>query len=139
MRFAGRVFKTGKFWAIEVPILDVGSQGRTKQEAFEMISDAIETLVNKKGFRIEVFIGKDAYFEIGSAQTAVLTAFLLRRQRLKHGLTLFDVKERLGAKSHNSFAMYEQGRSVPTVEKLNQLLSAIAPDRDFVLTESQME
>jgi len=30
MRFAGRVFKSGRFWAIEVPMLIVFSQGRTK-------------------------------------------------------------------------------------------------------------
>jgi predicted RNase H-like HicB family nuclease len=47
-----RVFKSGRYWAIEVPILTVVSQGRTKKEAFEMIADAIETLVGKPGFKI---------------------------------------------------------------------------------------
>lgn len=136
MRLAGQVFKSSKFWAIEVPILGVVTQGRTKKEAFEMISDAIETLVNKKGFKMEVFPGKDSYFEVGSSDVATLTAFLLRRQRMKHGLTLLEVTERLGAKSHNTYARYEQGKSVPTIEKFNELLSAVSPDRDFVLAES---
>ena len=139
MRLAGRVFKCGKYWAIEVPILDVVTQGRTKMEAFEMISDAMESLVNKPGFKIDVFPGKNSYFEVGSPDVADLTAFLLRRYRIKHGLTLLDVKKRLGAKSHNAYARYEQGKSVPTIEKFNQLLSAISPDRDFVLSESQMD
>ena len=26
MRFAGKVFKTGKYWAIEIPILDIATQ-----------------------------------------------------------------------------------------------------------------
>ena len=63
--------------------------------------------------------------------------FLLHRQRTKHGLSLAEVAERLGAKSLNTYARYEQGKSVPTVEKFNQLLSAVSPEMDFVLVESQ--
>lgn len=137
MRLSGRVFKGGKFWIIEVPILGVVTQGYTKKEAYEMIADAIESLVNKKGFKVEVFPGKGEYFEIGSPDLSTLTAFLLRRQRMKQGLTLVEVAKRLGAKSHNTYARYEQGKSVPTIEKFSKLLSALSPDNDFVLIESQ--
>jgi len=139
MRLAGRVFKSGRYWAIEVPILGVVTQGLTKKNAFDMISDAIESLVNNDEFKLEVFPGRNSYFEVGSPRVAVLTAFLLRRQRIKHGLTLLDVTKELGAKSHNSYARYEQGKSVPTIEKLNQLLSALSPERDFVLAESPLD
>ncbi len=137
MRLSGRVFKDGKFWIIEVPILGVVTQGYTRKEAYEMIADAIESLVNKKGFKVEVFPGKGEYFEIGSTDLSTLTAFLLRRQRMKQGLTLMEVAKRLGAKSHNTYARYEQGKSVPTIEKFSKLLSALSPDNDFVLIESQ--
>lgn len=137
MRLAGRVFKVGKFWAIEVPILGVVTQGYTKKEAYEMIADAIESLVNKKGFRVEIYPGKGGYFELGSPDLSTLTAFLLRRQRMKQGLTLVEVANRLGAKSHNTYARYEQGKSIPTIEKFNKLLLALSPDNDFVLVESQ--
>ena len=137
MRLAGRMFKIGKFWAIEVPILGVTTQGHTKKEAYEMIADAIESLVNKKGFKVEVFPGKGPYFELGSPNLSTLTAFLLRRQRMKQGLTLVEVSKRLGAKSHNTYARYEQGKSIPTIEKFSKLLSALSPDNDFVLVESQ--
>ena len=137
MRLAGKVFKAGKYWAIEVPILSVTTQGRTKKEAYEMIADAIESLVNKKGFKIEVFPGKEDYFEVDSSDLAALASFLLRRQRTKKGLTLMEVSKRLGAKSINSYARYEQGKSVPTIEKFSKLLSALSPERDFVLLESK--
>lgn len=137
MRFAGRVFKVGKYWAIEVPILGVVTQGHTKKEAYEMIADAIESLVNKEEFKVEVFPQKGDYFEIGSSDLAALSAFLLRRQRMKRGLTLAEVAKRLGAKSHNTYARYEQGKSIPTIEKLSQLLSALSPDIDFVLMEGR--
>jgi len=137
MRLAGRVFKTGKFWAIEVPILGVTTQGRTKKEAYVMIADAIESLVSKKGFKVEVFPGKEQYFELGSHDLSTLTAFLLRRQRMKQGLSLLEVAKRLGAKSHNTYARYEQGKSIPSIEKFDKLLSALSPNNDFVLIESQ--
>ena len=137
MRFAGRVIKIGRYWAIEVPILGVVTQGRTKKEAYEMVADAIESVVNKKDFKVDVHPGKGEYFEVDSQDQAAMIAFLLRRQRIKRGLSLAEVAERLGAKSLNTYARYEQGKSVPTVEKFSQLLSAISPEKDFVLVESQ--
>ena len=137
MRFGGRIIKSGRYWAIEVPILGVVTQGRTKKEAYEMIADAIESLVNKEGFKVDVYLGKGEYFEVYSQDLSAMIAFLLRRQRVKHGLSLAEVAGRLGAKSLNTYARYEQGKSVPTVEKFSQLLSAVSPERDFVLVESQ--
>jgi len=137
MRFGGRIIKSGRYWAIEVPILGVVTQGRTKKEAYEMIADAIESLVNKEGFKVDVYPGKGEYFEVYSQDLAAMIAFLLRRQRVRHGLSLAEVAGRLGAKSLNTYARYEQGTSVPTVEKFSQLLSAVSPERDFVLVESR--
>jgi helix-turn-helix protein len=136
MRFAGRVFKAGRHWAIEVPILGVVTQGKTRKDAFVMIADAIEVLANREGFRVEVFPGVGEYFEVGSPDVANLTALLLRRQRVRRGLTLADAARRLGARSLNSYARYEQGRSVPSIERLNELLAAVTGG-EFVLAESR--
>lgn len=137
MRFEGRVFKVGRHWAVEVPILGVVSQGRTRSDALEMIADAVESLVNQKGFEAVVFAGSGEHFEIGASDQAALTALLLRRTRLKAGLTLAEVAVRLGARSLNAYARYEQGRTTPSMQKLSELLSAVVPDRDFVLVESR--
>lgn len=138
MRFSGQVFKEGRFWAIEVPILGIVTQGRTKKEAYEMIADAIESLVNRENFSITVYPGNSGYFEVGASDQAALTAFLLRRERIKAGLSLEDVAKQLGAKSLNAYARYEQGRSVPTLPKLTELFSVVAPHKDFVIAESQI-
>jgi DNA-binding XRE family transcriptional regulator len=137
MRLAGRVFKVGRHWAVEVPMLGVVTQGRTRKEALEMIADAIETLANTRAFRVEVFPGVGAYFEVGSRHVAILTALLLRRLRVKQGLTLSDVAKRLGARSLNSYARYEQGRTVPSIERLDQLLAAVSGGVELVLAPSQ--
>jgi DNA-binding XRE family transcriptional regulator len=137
MRFRGRVIKDGKFWVIEVPILFAYTQGFTKKEAYEMIVDLVETMVDKPGFKAEVYPGKDGWFELGANDVGRLFAFMLQRQRLKNGLTLADMAERLGAKSRNAYARYEKGTSVPTIEKLGELLKAVSPNEEFVLIISE--
>ena len=62
---------------------------------------------------------------------------LLRRQRERSGLSLAEAAARLGAKSRNAYARYEQGTSVPTLDKLTELLQAVAPDT-FRPVESQL-
>ncbi|MBN1425913.1 helix-turn-helix transcriptional regulator [Candidatus Fermentibacteria bacterium] len=138
MRFQGRVFKAGRYWAIEVSVLGVVTQGRTKKDAYLMIADAIEALVNKEGFTVQVYPGTGEYFEIGAWDQGALTALLLRRERARAGLSLSQVAQRMNARSLNAYARYEQGRSVPTVQKLSELVAAVSPDRDFVLVESRV-
>ena len=115
MRLAGRVFRIGRQWAVEVPLLDVVSQG----------------------FRVDVFPGAGEHFEVGSTDQAALTALLLRRARQRSGLSLSQVARRLGSSSVNAYARYEQGRAVPSVEKLSELFGAVSADRDLVLVESE--
>lgn len=136
MRFGGRVWKDGGFWLVEVPALDITTQGRTRREALEMIADAIEGFVDKRGFRADVHAGPDGGIEVGSRDAAALTALFLRRRRQLSGLTLAQVAARLGARSHNAYARYEQGRSVPTVEKLVELLAVVDSGHDVVIGRS---
>ena len=136
MRFAGRVYKDGKFWLAEVPILDAMTQGRTRPEAFEMVADLLESLVDRPEFTVQVHPGEDDHFEVSSADMRPLISLLLRRQRERNGLSLADAAARLGAKSCNAYARYERGISLPTVEKFDALLRAVSPDRDFVLHTS---
>ena len=136
MRFYGKVYKDGNFWLAEVPILEAMTQGRTQKEAFTMVEDLLETLANRPGFSVKVHPGKQGDFEVSSTDTRGMISLLLRRQRERSGLSLAEAAERLGAKSRNAYARYERGTSVPTLEKLNDLLQAVAPDQDFVLHQS---
>ena len=136
MRFQGRVFKDGKFWLAEIPILDAMTQGFTRKEALAMVEDLVETLSNRPGFSVEVHPGPRNEFEVSSTDTRTLISLLLRRQRERSGLSLSEVAQRLGAKSRNTYARYERGTSAPTLEKLNDLLQAVSPDRDLVLQQS---
>ena len=136
MRFSGKIYKYGKYWLAEIPILDLMTQGRTKREAYEMVADMLDTMVNQKDFEITVFKGKKDTFEVGSSDAKYFVRLLLQRKRELSGLSLSQVASRLGMSSRNTYARYEQGKSVPSVEKLNDLLHAVCPDTDIVIGES---
>jgi DNA-binding XRE family transcriptional regulator len=136
MRFSGSIFKDGRYWLAEIPILDLMTQGRTKKETYHMVADMLESMVNKEDFKITVFKGKKDSFEVGSSEPKYMVSLLLQRKRQMSGLSLAQVASRLGARSRNTYARYEQGRSVPSVEKLNELLHAVSPQTDLVITES---
>ena len=132
MRFEGRIRKDGRLWLVEIPAFDAVTQGRTKREAFAMAEDLIETMADARGFQVTAFPFAGEIFEIEANRVGTLIALLLRRQRERHGLTLNEAAERLGQRSRNAYARYEQGKAVPSVEKLEQLLRAIAPDQRIV-------
>lgn len=138
MRFSGKLYQDGEFWLAEIPILDVMTQGYSQEEALEMVADLVETMVNEEGFHAGVFAGPDDVFEVGSTNPKPLIRLLLQRKRELSGLSLSQAAERLGASSRNAYARYEQGRSTPSIEKLNELLRAVSPDADLVISESSL-
>jgi len=85
---------------------------------------------------VQIHAGGGSDFDVSSDDSRAMIRLLLQRQRQKSGLTLAQVAQRLGARSRNAYARYEQGVSVPTVAKLDELLRAIAPGRDLVVRQS---
>jgi len=136
MRFEGHLTRDGRFWLAEIPLLNAMTQGKTRSEAFRMIGDWLETMIDRKEFRARVFPTGKTTFEVSGTDTAAMTALLLRRKREASGSSLREVASRLGESSRNAYARYERGDAVPTVEKLDALLKAASPDADFVIRES---
>ena len=120
----------------EVPVFDAMTQGRSRKEALAMIVDWFVAMVDRKGFTVEIQPTERERFEISTVDARRMISLMLQRQRHKSGLSLAQVAERLGVKSRNAYARYEQGVSVPTVEKLDELLRAVAPGCDLVLQQS---
>jgi len=137
MRFSGRIYKDDKFWLAEVPMLDALTQGRTRIEALAMIEDLLESLVYRPGFTVTARF-KNEDLEISSSDPHALISLFLRRQRERSGLSLSEVAKRLGAKSHNAYARYEQGTSLPSLDKVTELYRAVSPGQDLVLHESRL-
>ena len=130
MNVEGKIWKDKKssYWVVNVPLLDISTQGTSKKDALLMIKEAIELEVNKKGFSVNIqFVHKDS-FEVHAEDTNTLVAFMLRRQRQSHGLTLRDVAKRMHVKSINAYAQYERGVRHPSLSVFLNLLSAIDAD-----------
>lgn len=102
-----------------------------------MIADWFAALTDRRRLHLEIHERGPRRFEIGSDDAGVMIGLLLRRQRHKSGLSLAEVAERLGARSRNAYARYEQGVSVPTIDKLDALLRAVAPDTEILLTQTE--
>lgn len=129
MWIEGNLEKSGKYWAVSIAALEVYTQGRTKKEAYFMGKDALEGLAEADGFDLDILVipeGSD-HFRAGSNDAKAFTAFVLRRWRQAHNLTLAEAAERLGSASKNAYARYEQGRSEPTISMMERLIRAISP------------
>lgn len=136
MRFEGRLIRDGRWWLAEIPLLEAMTQGRSRKEALLMIGDWLETTVDRKGFTATVFPRGKAEFEVAGSDASAMTALLLRRRREASGKSLREVALQLGSSSRNSYARYERGDAVPSIEKLDALLKAASPASDFVIRES---
>ncbi|MFA4973088.1 MAG: helix-turn-helix domain-containing protein [bacterium] len=135
VNFEGYVWREGSHWPVEVPALDVITQGRSKKDAYSMIKEAIELLVDRKGFEIMVVPIDADRFVLRAKRTeddALLIALLLKQQRAKYGLSTSELAQRLGITKH-AYAQYEQARSLPSLTKIQEFLAAMDKDAVFAV------
>lgn len=128
MILEGRIFKSGKHWLGEIPALDAMTQGNTRSQILEMVQDLVKELVNQPEALVVVACVRGELAIEVKPTSALLTA-VLKRQRMKAGLTVREVADNLGYKSHNAYAAYEMGKVIPSLEKFEELLSGILDDK----------
>jgi predicted transcriptional regulator len=135
MMLIGRLSKaTGTWWAAEAPVAGVYTQGRSRKNAAAMLADAFESLINRPGFEVRVIDeGGGDQVLIEANEPAALAAHVLKYQREVHGLSLAQAAKALGVSSRNAYARYEQGESVPTLDKFTELLRAVAPEITLII------
>jgi predicted RNase H-like HicB family nuclease len=136
MKIAGRLIRnaqTGKFWAVDIPSLGIHTQGKSKKEAYEMAKNAIETVIDQPRFQVEIQPMDDDFFSITANDAKILVAAIIKRQRARKGLTAAQVAHNMGEKSVTGYLRYEQGKTLPSIEKLSDILIAIDPFLEPVL------
>jgi DNA-binding XRE family transcriptional regulator len=133
MKIEGKLIRSGKWWAVEIPLLLIYTQGKTKKDAYLMAADAVEAIVDEKSFKVKVSEGPDNTFSIGSSNDSVLMALALKQQRAEHHLSVRDIAKRLGSNSPSAYSRYEQGKIKPSLDKFTQLLKAIDPSLEPIL------
>ena len=136
MEFEGKVWKSrkDKYWLVEVPALDVMTQGTSLEDAMFMIVDAIKELLmgyfpNESIDDLDMVVidNKRGKIGISANDSRLLLALSLRRQRTKSGATVREVAERLGSKSPNSYAPYERGEKSFSIDGYEKLINAVNP------------
>jgi len=139
MELEGNIWKSGKFWLVEVPAVEVMTQGSSKKEALMMIADALEGLVScyfsdaSKEFQVFVQEYKKGILGISSSNNSLMLAFSLKRQREASKSTIREVSERLGSNSPNAYARYEKGRARISLDQYERLLQAVNPQQHLHL------
>jgi hypothetical protein len=134
MRVAGNVYKVGRWWAVEIPLLRLHSQGRTRADALAMAVDAVRMTLDRPDLPLIIHPGKGNEWTLEAADIGPLLAFALRQQRAATGLTVREVARRLGSGSPEAYAAYERGRRVPSLDKFTALMKAIDRNLEPVLT-----
>ena len=129
MVLEGRILKDGRFWLAEIPVLDAMTQGLTKGELQKMIIDLIRTMMDKPQAKVTVRLTGKTEFEVTVSPSGAILPVVLRRQRVKHGLTIREVAENLGYTNHNNYSTYESGKTEPSVAKFEELLGGILPKK----------
>ncbi len=140
MELEGKVWKSKSHWLIEVPSLNIMTQGYSKKEALDMIEDAIIEFIHYyfeseigENFKIIVNVYKRGVIGITTTNNKLLLALSLRRQREKSGSTVREASERLGSSSPNAYAQYEKGKTRISLDQYDKLLRAANPYQHSLL------
>lgn len=128
MVLIGRIFREGPGWAAHCEAIGAFTQGPTRKEATANLAEVVEMKIDRPGFKASVseLAGEDVF--VDANEPGLLAAEVLKYQREIHNLSLADVAKKLGAKSLNAYAAYEQGTREPSLGKFRELLGAIAPE-----------
>ncbi len=130
-----RIFRQGKWWVGEVTVLNISTQGHSKKELLSMLKDLVQNLFSSRKPSVMVFeIKGEVFLEVRPFK--LLLPAILKRQRIKAGMTVRQVAERMGYKNHHNYAAYESGKIVPSFEKFQELMAGLfsrkAPKHDLV-------
>lgn len=139
MELQGKICKNKEHWLVEVPSLNVMTQGETREEALFMIKDAIMEYIKYffeseiDGFELEINDYKKSIIGVTSNNNKLLLALSLRKQREKSGSTVREASERLGSNSPNYYAQYEKGKTRISLDQYEKLLQAANPHQHRLL------
>lgn len=126
MKIEGKLTKDSGFWLVEMPILDIMTQGKTKKEALEMAQGSIIDLVDDISFEVSLVSVTQNRFVLSSGSIDLLASLILKRQREKSGLSIADVATKLGFSSRNAYARYETAKTKISFSKFTSLYEAVS-------------
>jgi hypothetical protein len=140
MELEGRIWKSKRHWLVEVPSLDLMTQGKSRLDALSKIKDAITELLYSyfpgkvsRGFDITIESYEKALIGVSSTDNRLLFSLVLKRQREESQTSVREAADRLGSTSPNAYAQYEKGKINISLDKFEELLQAANPQRRSLL------
>jgi hypothetical protein len=131
MMIHGELSKEGRYYSIVLAALGAYGMGRSRTAACASLAGFIRDMAAERaplhGFDVTVTHDGEATAYITSNDPPRLLSMMLREQRQWHELSLRDVADRSNAKSRNGYAVYEHGKTDPSLTKLQAMLDVIAP------------
>jgi transcriptional regulator with XRE-family HTH domain len=132
MILTGQIKKDGSHYVAILEPLGAYADGRTRAGAHDelaaMILEIADHYAPNARWKVTVTDDGEDTLYVTSNDTSHMLALLLRRQRIQADMSLADVAKATGGKSRNGWAQYEQGRSQPSIDKLQAMLDVVAPD-----------
>jgi transcriptional regulator with XRE-family HTH domain len=128
MMIPGEIIHDGGWYTVTVDALGADTQGRSRKAACRALADLISDYAADYGFAnlvVDVVDGGTDTLFVTADDPAKLIALMLRRLRDASSLSLAEVTGEMRAKSRNDWAQYEQGKHVPSIAKLQQMLDAV--------------
>jgi hypothetical protein len=119
-----KIWRDGRWWIGEVPILDASTQGHSRKELLDMLADLVVTVIEEEKASVSIVTVKEEVFVEVRPSSTILPAILMR-QRMKAGLSIREVAKKMGYANHNNYAAYESGRIQTSFEKFQELLRGI--------------
>ena len=141
MFLEGRVWQDpddAKFWLIEIPILNLMTQGKSKKDAFKMIKDATSLLIKdlpmeiSNGFTLKIEEFGEITFGLSCSIPFLLVAIIVRRQREGSGIP--QRRSKKDGKALFYTDKIESGRSSCSMIRFIEILQMYNPKQKLVLT-----
>ncbi|MCY4645216.1 MAG: type II toxin-antitoxin system HicB family antitoxin [Bacteriovoracales bacterium] len=135
MKIEGKLEKEPgeRVWGVSIPEIGIFTQGKSKSDAYKMAKEAIELVVELNDFEVSIEPSSNNNFFIVPNNIGPILSMILRQKRIDNGLSIRDVAKRMGQSSPNSYGRYESGKSIPTIEKFDELLKAIDSNLSSIL------
>ena len=128
MQIAGRIWKEGKYWAVECPTLDAHTQGTSRRDGLEMIKDWVREMSNAPDLDVEVTLVGDEAFTLAFSDPGPILGLIVAQQRNVAGKTLQEVADEIGNGNRSAIKQAESGRSELGISRLVQILGAFGLD-----------
>jgi predicted RNase H-like HicB family nuclease len=133
MKFIGHIEKDkkSKYWAIGVEDLAIFTQGTSRDDAFNMLRDAIQLLAEDEveaPCEIDIEDTGEKTFYLSFKDTKAMWPFIIGRLKYSTDFSVAEISEKLGKASRTTVGRYVSGSSIPTIPAFDELLKALGYD-----------